>query len=141
MQYTRDSKIENLIDVVHFFEYLLYEKKLSFHPDDDFSEYVNYEDSNPCFSSDEVEICNQLMDQCFEVCEEQDMDIYSIGLASMRRCINPNVKDPVELGLLARCEDKERIFKVVEKVDGGYMLSALDNNESIFVEDSNIVVI
>ena len=68
MKYTRESKIVNLIDVVKFFEHLLYEKNLSYHPDDDFSEYVQQDDKRPCLTNGEVVLYNQLRNQCFKVC-------------------------------------------------------------------------
>ena len=141
MQYTRESKIGNLIDVVHFFEYLLYEKKLSFHPDDDFGEYVQNEGSTTSISSDEADIFNQLMDQCFSVCEEQKTEIYSIGLSSMRRSIKPNVQDPIEVGLLARRKGQATIYKVIERGNGGYVLTSLSEDISVFVHESDIVTI
>ena len=141
MKYTRESKIVNLIDVVKFFEHLLYEKKMLFHPDDDFCDYVQNEESNKTINSDEAEIFNQLMDQCFAVCEEQNMEIYSIGLTSMRRFIKPDVQDSIEIGMLARRTGQDTIYKVVEKGKGGYVLASVPDDVSVFVHESDIVTI
>ena len=141
MKYTRESKIVNLIDVVKFFEHLLYEKKMLFHPDDDFCDYVQNEESNKTINSDEAEIFNQLMDQCFAVCEEQNMEIYSIGLTSMRRFIKPDVQDSIEIGMLARRIGQDTIYKVVEKGKGGYVLASVPDDVSVFVHESDIVTI
>lgn len=141
MKYTRESKIVNLIEVVNFFEHLLYEKKLLFHPDDDFREYVQNEDGTATISSDEAEIFNQLMDQSFSVCEEKNMEIYSIGLASMRRFIKPDVQDPIEVGLLARRRGNTTIYKVLERRKGGYVLTSLSDDISVCVQDSDIIII
>ena len=142
MKYTQDSQIENLIDVVHFFEHLLYEKELSYHPDDDFSDYVNTMDDSPSFTDGEVRLYNRLMDQCFDICEKEKMDIYSIGLASMRRIIKPDVDDPIEVGLLARIkEDDEQIFKIEHEMNGEYMLTSLETGTSSFVDKSKILLI
>ena len=142
MKYTEDSQIENLIDVVHFFEHLLYEKKLSYHPDDDFSDYVNTMDDSPSFTNEEVRLYNRLMDQCFDICKKEEMDICSIGLASMRKIIKPDVDDPIEVGLLARIkEDDEQIFKIEHEMNGEYMLTSLETGTSISVDKSKILLI
>ena len=141
IKYTSGSKITNLIDVVKFFEYLLYEKNLLFHPDDDFSDYAQNEESANTINSDEAEIFNQLMDQCFAVCEEQSMEIYRIGLASMRRLMKFDAQDSIEVGLLARKTGQNQTYKIVEEVKGGYVLVSLSDNKSVLVKESEIVII
>lgn len=84
MVYDGNSKIESVENVVKFFQHLAYEKKLSFHPDDDFKEYVYYTDQRPFFTDEEVPIYNKLMDQCFDVCQKNNADIYGIGLDVLR---------------------------------------------------------
>ena len=141
MKYTIESEIRNLVDVVHFFEHLLFVKKVSFHPDDDFSEYVLYEDNSPCFTSEEVEIYNQLMVQCFEVCQRQKIDIYSIGLASMRRILEPNIQYNLEEGMLVRVDGKDEIFKITNLLNGKCLLTSLETDSIISVDEFNIISI
>lgn len=43
----KDSHIKSVEDVKAFFCHLVDERKLNFHPDDDFTDYVNYEDNTP----------------------------------------------------------------------------------------------
>ena len=73
-------RIENLEDVTRFFKYLKEERKVIFHPDDDFESYVNIETLEPTFTPDECKEYNAAMLQCFEVCGEEGVDIYLIGL-------------------------------------------------------------
>ena len=142
MKYSQDSQIKNLIDVVHFFEHLLYEKEVSFHPDDNFSDYVNKIDERPSFTNEEVKLYNRLMNQCFDICQQEEMDIYSIGLASMRKILKPDVEDPIEIGLLARIKgDEDQIFKIEREMNGEYMLTSLEKGKSYFVDKSKILLI
>lgn len=80
MIYSDSSHIKTVEDVNLFFHHLIYDRKINFHPDDDFSDYIKNEDNFPAFSSEEVKIYNQLMDESFDVCEKSNIDIYGIGL-------------------------------------------------------------
>ncbi len=51
---------------------------VSFHPDDDFNDYVNFKENKPCYSKEEADVRNILMNSCFEVCEKEGVDIYAI---------------------------------------------------------------
>ena len=80
MTYNIYSHIKSVEDVKVFFNHLVSELKLNFHPDDDFADYTNYEDNTPSFTEDEVTMYNRLMDECFAICEKEGIDIYAIGL-------------------------------------------------------------
>lgn len=80
MKYNVDSHILSVDDVKLFFHHLINERKVNFHPDDDFANYVSLKDHTPTFSDEEVKIYNRLMDESFEVCEKASIDIYSIGM-------------------------------------------------------------
>ena len=80
MTYTAASHINSVIDVEVFFHHLIDERKVNFHPDDDFANYVSLKDHTPTFSDEEVAIYNRLMDESFEVCEKASVDIYGIGM-------------------------------------------------------------
>ena len=83
MQYTKESKIETINDVRKFFGHLVNERRLTFHPDDNFEDYVS-EDGANTFSEEECTIYNRLMDESFEVCDKNSADIYAIGLEYMK---------------------------------------------------------
>lgn len=53
---------------------------VSFHPDDDFNSYVQLKTNKRFYSEKEAELRNRLMSSCFEVCEKEGTDIYSIML-------------------------------------------------------------
>ena len=74
--------IENITttkDVATFAKQII-EEGVSFHPDDDFNDYVFFKENKPCYSKEEAEGRNRLMEQCFEVCEKEAVDIYSLML-------------------------------------------------------------
>ena len=80
MQYNKDSRIVTLDDVKRFFAHLVNERRVNFHPDDRFEVYRSYVDGICTFSQDECDVYNRLMDESFEVCEENDIDIYDVGI-------------------------------------------------------------
>jgi len=51
-----------------------------FHPDDDFNDFVNFETKSKAFTTEEADLRNDLMSQCFAVCEKEQLDIYEIML-------------------------------------------------------------
>ena len=53
---------------------------VSFHPDDDFNDYVYFKENKPCYSKEEANKRNELMNSCFDVCEKEGVDIYAIML-------------------------------------------------------------
>ncbi len=73
------TQIRTTKDVEAFAKQLIAEG-VSFHPDDDFNDYVFFKDNKPCYSKKEAEIRNRLMNRCFEVCDKEGADIYSIML-------------------------------------------------------------
>jgi hypothetical protein len=73
------TKINTSEDVKAFAKQLI-EEGVSFHPDDDFNDYVNFKEHKPTYTKEEAQKRNQLMDQCFEVCEKEGVDIYDIML-------------------------------------------------------------
>ncbi|MEO3402941.1 hypothetical protein AAFN85_03500 [Mucilaginibacter sp. CAU 1740] len=48
------------------------------HPDEDFHNYVNMETGSPCYTPEEAELRNRLIEQCFDVCESNGLDVYSV---------------------------------------------------------------
>ncbi len=84
MNYCENSHVRTADDVKAFFHHLVYERKVNFHPDDDFAEYISHEDKSPSFSAGEVNLYNRLMKESFDVCENAKVDIYEIGLNELR---------------------------------------------------------
>lgn len=73
------TEIKTVKDVEAFAKQLINEG-VSFHPDDDFNDYVFFKDNTQCYTSEEAEIRNNLMQQCFDVCEKEGADIYGVML-------------------------------------------------------------
>ena len=72
--------ITSKADVESFFMHLLKEEGVSFHPDDDFIDYVNHETGEPTYTHEEAELRNRRMDEAFAVMEGQTPDIYEVGI-------------------------------------------------------------
>ena len=79
------QEIKTIADVQTFFKELLAED-LNFHPDDDFSNYINGETRLPTYTKEEAELRNYLLDQAFEVCDNEWTDIYEL-------CVDIFMKD------------------------------------------------
>jgi hypothetical protein len=73
------QKIESLEDVATFSKELILEGT-NFHPDDDFFDYVNILTNESVYSVVESVLRNSLMNQCFEVCEKQNIDVYNFTM-------------------------------------------------------------
>lgn len=70
-------EIKNLNDVIDFTKDLISEGT-NVHPDEDFTNYINIETERPSYTKQEAELKNQLMNQCFEVCDSSNEDIYDL---------------------------------------------------------------
>jgi hypothetical protein len=73
------TKIQTSEDVKIFAKQLIAEG-ISFHPDDDFNDYVNIKENVSFYSQEEADIRNELMNNCFEICEKTGIDIYDLML-------------------------------------------------------------
>jgi len=73
------TQIQTSEDVKAFAKQLIAEG-VSFHPDDDFNDYVNFKEDKPCYSKEEADLKNELMNNCFKVCEKEGVDIYDLML-------------------------------------------------------------
>lgn len=70
------SRIQNIEDVKVFTRELLAEG-INVHPDEDFHDFINA-DNSAAFTPDEADKMNQLMDECFKICESAGEDIYGL---------------------------------------------------------------
>ena len=73
------TAINTISDVEQFAKHLVQVEKLSFHPDDDFKDYVTNA-NQPFYSTKEAKLRNKLMNDCFEVCEREKVDVYGVVL-------------------------------------------------------------
>ena len=69
------KQIKTAKDVIAFAKQLTKEG-VNFHPDDDFNDYINLETQEPTYSKEDADFRNELMNQCFSVCEKNGVDIY-----------------------------------------------------------------
>ena len=76
------TTILTIEDVKHFAKQLTAEG-LSFHPDDDFNDYVNITNNTPFYNKEDAEFRNKLMNECFDVCEKEGLDIYEIMMEEL----------------------------------------------------------
>ena len=97
MTYTSDSHIMSVKDVKTFFHHIVSERKVNFHPDDMFEDYVSCEGGINTFTLGEggintftlgeCAIYNRLMDESFAVCNNEGVDIYAIGLEELQTAL------------------------------------------------------
>lgn len=87
MIYTNESHILSVKDVEAFFHHIVFERKVNFHPDDMFEDYVSCEGGINTFSIEECAIYNRLMDESFAVCKKEGVDIYEIGLVELQTAL------------------------------------------------------
>ncbi|OXA93792.1 hypothetical protein [Flavobacterium hercynium] len=76
------TKILTIEDVKQFAKQLTAEG-LSFHPDDDFNDYINFTTNTPSYTKEDAEVRNELMNECFEICEKEGVDIYEIMMEEL----------------------------------------------------------
>ena len=76
--YNSHSHITSITEVEEFAQFLFNQKKLAFHPDDDFAEYVSMGTNEPLFNSEEIALFNRLTEECFNVCKTANVDIYEV---------------------------------------------------------------
>ena len=80
------TTINTISDVEQFAKQLVQGEKLSFHPDDDFKDYVT-NSNQPFYTTQEAELRNKLMNDCFEVCEREKIDVYVVVLKIVKEDI------------------------------------------------------
>ena len=73
------KEIRTIKDVQDFAKQIT-DEGVGFHPDDDFNDYVYFKENKPCYTKEEADFRNQLMEQSFEVCGKEGADIYEIML-------------------------------------------------------------
>ena len=91
MTYTSESHIKSVKDVETFFYHIVSERRVNFHPDDMFEDYVSCEGGINTFTLGECAVYNRLMDESFVICKKEGVDIYSIGLEELQKALGINV--------------------------------------------------
>jgi hypothetical protein len=81
------TQIQTLNDVIAFAKHLVQNEKLSFHPDDDFRDYVNFETQEAFYTNEEAILKNKMMNDCFEVCKKNKVEIYELLLPIIQKQI------------------------------------------------------
>ena len=79
-----NKEIKTVKDVKQYFSYLVNKRKLNFHPDTDFSEYVSCKTGKSTFKDEEISHFNDLMENSFRICALEKVDIYEIGLKILK---------------------------------------------------------
>ena len=79
MPYPNRYDIKTVDDVKSFFHDLVYNLHLNFHPDDSFNNYIN-DKNEDLFTKEQAIIFDTLMSECFDICSQNDADIYEIGM-------------------------------------------------------------
>ena len=74
------DKIEKIDDIKLFAKQIIGEG-VSFHPDDDFNDYVNLKSNAAIYTKEEAEKRNELMNRCFVHCDKEGFDTYGIMLS------------------------------------------------------------
>lgn len=87
MEYNSNSHIKSIGDVMPFFNYLMNKRKVNFHPDNSFDEYINFTTGEQTFSDKECKLFDRLMEEAFNVCiNNGDMDlIYDLGTEFLKK--------------------------------------------------------
>lgn len=81
MKYNSESHIKSIEDVKTFFNYLVNERRVNFHPDNSFEEYVDLATGKKTFSDEECKLFDDLMREAFNICTsngDEDL-IYDLG--------------------------------------------------------------
>ena len=78
-------------EVKGYFRLLWKDLGLSFHPDDPFELFIDANTGERVFDDEAAAILDARMDECFEVCEKANVDIYSICLDEQYGYLFPNV--------------------------------------------------
>lgn len=76
------ANITTIEDVKNFAKQLIGEG-ISINPDDDFNDYVNFATNSPSYNKEDAAFRNKLMEKCYEVCENEGIDIYEIMMREL----------------------------------------------------------
>lgn len=66
---------------------------IGFHPDTDFKDYINAIDNGPHFFKSTAKLLNKRLDECFDMCDKYELDIYEIAMEVMKPLL-PTTTNP-----------------------------------------------
>lgn len=85
--YKGPETITTIDDVKAFINHIIVSEEIAFHPDNDFIDYVILKDNGAplypwtsVFTQEEADFLNHLLAQCFDVCDNKGIDIYTLAL-------------------------------------------------------------
>lgn len=81
MYYVPDFEIETIEDVKNFFTHLVKVFDLNFNPDTPFSDYIELATDKPTFTPLQCEKLDRYMQQCIDLCEEENVCVYDLALS------------------------------------------------------------
>jgi hypothetical protein len=88
------KNIKTIQDVEAYADFFVNELHVNFHSDTPFSDYIRSDNGESSFTPEEISIYDHLMDQCFDVCEKEGVDIYKgKGIRYLWRMRALNTKD------------------------------------------------
>ena len=79
MKYNSTTIISTIEDVEKFVKFIYEDLEVNFHPDDDFNNFIDHETGRKTFKEADANMYNHLVDECFNVCEKNDVDFYEIS--------------------------------------------------------------
>ena len=88
-KYTQDSHISTAEEVHDFFRHIVFDLDINFHPDDDFADYIDTKTSCRIMDDDEAALYNRLMDEAFEVFDDEDA-IYEMACDLLNERLTTN---------------------------------------------------
>jgi hypothetical protein len=79
------TKIKTTNDIEKYAAMLI-DEGTAFHADTEFNDYINLNNGDSTYTSDEAGLRNRLMNECFNVCENKNEDIYEIMMDVYLKC-------------------------------------------------------
>jgi hypothetical protein len=83
---THINQVNTLRDVRKFFEEIVCDCSVAFHPDRSFHDYENFDDDEKTFSKTEASRLDEILLRCFDICKNKNKDIYDMCLSVMEEC-------------------------------------------------------
>ena len=71
--------VNSIDDIKYFFQDIHVLYPFEWHPDDDFHFFMKQDDETRAFTDEEAEYLNKTMVECFQYCDNNDLDVYEIA--------------------------------------------------------------
>jgi hypothetical protein len=121
IQYLTRQHIVSIENVKEFFHSLIYDFDLNFNPDNDFSDYTNNKTEKATFNKAECKRLNESLAECWEVCRNNNVSIYEIGLEILNaRTSEDKTEYTIDIfGWGTRVELADALLFIVEDLRNG----------------------